>query len=345
MTPARLAQLDTRFRTWLEDGVGRLRPALWPISQTSAAAGVAWLIAQHVLGHERPVFASITAVVAMGFVSGRRGRQVVAMVLGTAFGIGLADLLVALLGAGWGQIALVTFLGMALGLLISRDPLFVSQVAISAMLLVALERNRDLTLVRLEDAAVGGLVAIVVSVVLFPVDPLRLVHTTGGRVFDELVAALADAARALREGDIERARRARGRSPADLELVEAVELALEVTRIAPLRRRDAPRIQPIADASDEIAGIARGTRVVAGTTVRLLRENAQPYPQLADALEQLAVGVHAVWRWLETGDEAAAEDARAARAKRRAWRRTRRRARPWPTGLSAISSRRSPGEA
>jgi hypothetical protein len=290
--------------------VARVRPALWPLAQTAVGAAASWWLAQVVLGHDEPIFAPITAIVAMGFAAGRRGRQVIAIVVGTALGIGIADLLLSVLDAGAVQVGVVVFLAMVVGLLLSPQPLFVTQVAISAMLLVAVERQTGVTLDRLGDAVLGGLVALALAVVLFPADPLRLVDEAGARVFEQLAATLGESAQALRDGDVERARRARERAVDDLELSDAVELALDVTRIAPLRRRDAPRVERVAAGNAEVPALARGVRVAAGTALRLLRADASPSPELAEPLDELARALRLSWRWLHTGDDVARADAR-----------------------------------
>ena len=79
-----------QIRQRLRAGIGCLGDSWWQILQT-AAAGVAWLLAVLVLGHEQPVFASIAAVISLGMTVGERTRRVVELVLGVAFGVAIAD--------------------------------------------------------------------------------------------------------------------------------------------------------------------------------------------------------------------------------------------------------------
>ena len=140
----------------------RLRGAaasLWPLLQAALAGAIAWELAQRVPGHERPIFAPIVAIVAMGISAGRRARQAVRLVLGAALGIAIADVLVRLLGTGPVQLGLVVFLAMALALAISREPIFVTQAGISALLVVAVERQtQGWAPDRLIDALIGAAV-------------------------------------------------------------------------------------------------------------------------------------------------------------------------------------------
>ncbi len=65
------------LRTRLGEAFGRLRTGALPILQTAVAASLAWFLASAVLGHERPFFAAIAAVISLGVVVGQEGRRVV----------------------------------------------------------------------------------------------------------------------------------------------------------------------------------------------------------------------------------------------------------------------------
>ena len=66
---------NARVRQRLRSGVHRLRGGWWQILQTALAAGVAWFLALLILGHERPEFAPIAAVISLGLAVGERGRR------------------------------------------------------------------------------------------------------------------------------------------------------------------------------------------------------------------------------------------------------------------------------
>jgi len=51
--------------------LGRLQMGALPIVQTAVAASLAWFLATAVLGHERPFFAAIAAVISLGVVVGQ----------------------------------------------------------------------------------------------------------------------------------------------------------------------------------------------------------------------------------------------------------------------------------
>ena len=132
-----------RLTGWAREGVEGMRPLLWPTLQTAVAAGVAWELCVRVLGHPRPIFAPIVAIVAMGFTSGQRGRAAVLLVVGVAIGIGIGDVLVRVLDRGGIEVTVVVFVAMTLTLFLTREPLVVVQAGISAALLVGVDRQTD----------------------------------------------------------------------------------------------------------------------------------------------------------------------------------------------------------
>ena len=83
-----------------------------PILQSAVAAALAWLVATEVVGHEQPFFAPISALITLGLTVGERRRRAVEIAIGVAVGIAIADALVALIGTGTWQVAVVTGLAM-----------------------------------------------------------------------------------------------------------------------------------------------------------------------------------------------------------------------------------------
>ena len=90
-----------------------------------------------------------------------------------------------------------------------------NQAAASAILIVALHRpGSNLALQRLEDALIGGAVAIVIARFLLPIDPIPLVRDEARNLREQLAGALDEAAGALADNDRERGREGGG---ADLD--------------------------------------------------------------------------------------------------------------------------------
>ena len=175
--------------------VHELRAAGIPVLQAAAAAGIAWAIAHDVLDHARPFFAPIAATIVLGLAPGRRSRRAVEMVIGVALGIAVGDLLIAAIGSGAAQIALVVLLAMTAAILLGGGPLVVSQAATSAVLVAALPSSHAVP-TRFVDALVGGLVGLAVLVAV-PRNPLTVVRRITRPLFAELRSVLEGIAVAL----------------------------------------------------------------------------------------------------------------------------------------------------
>src|SRR5919198_306990 len=161
----------------------RVRGELWGSLQTTVAAGAAWGLAS--LLHPHPYFAPAAAVIS----------------LGVAVGILVADVIVHALGANTLVLMLVVGLSMAAALLVGVGPLLVNQAAISGILVVAtLRPGTSPSPSRFLDALIGGAVALLVGLVLFPRDPVRSMARAAGPLVGDLARALKVAAEALRDG-------------------------------------------------------------------------------------------------------------------------------------------------
>src|SRR6185437_1781356 len=151
----------------------------------------------------------IAAVIALGAERGTRGRQAIQMMTGVSVGILVGAGVLAVAGAGAWQIVL----GSAAALIVTTGagaPLMVrNQAAASAILIVALHRpGSNLAVQRLEDALIGGAVAILIARFLLPIDPIPLVRDEARNLREQLGRALDEIATALADRDRERAEKA-----------------------------------------------------------------------------------------------------------------------------------------
>jgi uncharacterized membrane protein YgaE (UPF0421/DUF939 family) len=287
-----------------------LRAAAWPVAQTAVGAGAAWAIARYALGHRQPFFAPIAAAISLGASTGRRGRQAVQLMSGVVVGIVIADLVVAAIGTGAVQIALVVALAMFAALLFSHSPLLVNQAAASAILVVALHRPHGGS-ERLLDALVGGAVAILIGAVLFPADPRRLVADAARRVLEALADGLHRAEQALLHPEqvvsgwsLEIARNVHA---ALAGLAAAQETAAGVVRHAPGRRR-------ARDAVDRLIAQAAQLDLLANTELSLVRRSGRFVAEGKQAPEWLGATLHE----LEAALSRLAEDPAGEQAQREA---------------------------
>ncbi len=103
------------------------------------AASVAYFLAVIVLGHERPFFAPVAAVICLGVALEQRWRRAAELVFGVAVALMVADLLVLVIGTGAARIGAVVLLAMTAAVFFGARPLLVNQAAISAVLVVVLQ--------------------------------------------------------------------------------------------------------------------------------------------------------------------------------------------------------------
>jgi uncharacterized membrane protein YgaE (UPF0421/DUF939 family) len=182
----------------------RMRAAWWPAAQASLAAAVAWLIAHRLLSHADPFFAPIAAAMALSTTHLKRSRRIAQMVLGVLLGISIGSVLAALLGSSWLSLGITVLAALliarALGVgFLGEGMVFANQAAASAILVVVLHRAGAVD-ERALDAVVGGAVAFVVGVVLFPAQPLPRLRTAERDVLASLASALERVVSLLRAG-------------------------------------------------------------------------------------------------------------------------------------------------
>lgn len=280
--------------------LGRLRAGALPIAQTAIAASLAWFIASAVLGHERPFFAAIAAVIVLGVVVGQEGQRMLELVFGVACGLAVADVLVRLIGTGTVQIGVVIALAMAVAYLLGGKPMLVSEAGVTAMFTVMLDPTTSgWSPDRFVDALLGAAVAIGVRAV-FPNDPREIVERAAHPIFDELAGALRELAAALYGGDLaqaesalEKVRKMDGRMGS---LREALAAGYDTAWLSPPRRKDLEQLGLYAVAADQLDLAVRNVRVLARAAVAMVREG-EPAPEmlcetvldLSRAVEELAV--------------------------------------------------------
>jgi uncharacterized membrane protein YgaE (UPF0421/DUF939 family) len=274
--------------------VRRVRSQLWPIAQTTIAAGAAWAIAS--LVHSQPFFAPVSAVISLGVARGRRTVRAIELTVGVAVGIAVADLIVIALGGGTLVLMLVVGLSMMAALLLGGGTILVNQAAVSAILVVAtLQPGSAPSPTRFVDALIGGGVALLVGQVLFPRDPVKSMAKAARPVIDDLATALRLTAEALRGGDEDRARRALDIARAtDDDLAgfyDAVSLARETFVLRRPGRRTRERVPLYAEAAQQMDYAVRNTRVLARRVASAVRRRGAAPPELADAVALLGDAV------------------------------------------------------
>jgi uncharacterized membrane protein YgaE (UPF0421/DUF939 family) len=303
-------RLWDRGRVSFDQRVARLRSKSWHIGQCAIAAGVAWFVARDVIGHPRPFFAPIVAVICLGTSYGQRLRRVADVTVGVAVGVFLADLLLLLIGTGAWQISVVVALAMSIALLLNAGALFVTQAAVQGIVVVTLVATPGYAFTRWLDAVVGGAVALVAATVV-PQAPLRRPREQAALVVRRIAELLRAAAVGARDGDVERSLQvladARTTDQLIRELQAAADEGLSVLASSPFRRRHSGHVRRMVELVDPLDRAMRNTRVLVrriavssyqhqplpGSYALLCEDLAAVVDEMADALaaDQMASGV------------------------------------------------------
>lgn len=287
--------LAVRAAGRLRHGARRVRLAALPIVQCAIAAGLAWFVAADLVGHSRPFFAPIAAVLSLGASLGSRLRRAGELVVGVSLGVLVGDLLISVIGSGWWQIALVVALAVAVAVFADGGTLLVAQAGSSAVLVATLlPPGGSAGLDRCIDALIGGAVGLLVAAVL-PANPLGPAQRHARKLLDELAGVLYDIADALRTGRTEAAARALERARQSQPLIDGLRAAVrtgrEVSTVSPLRRphrRELARFAELAERSDYAV---RNTRVLARRALAAAQDGEPGLDLLADTADEIATVV------------------------------------------------------
>jgi hypothetical protein len=262
--------------------------------QGTAAAAIAWLIADYLAHDHDPFFAPIAAFIALNAPLGERGQNAVRLVLGVILGIAAGELAVLSLGAQeLLPLAAATLVASSAAAALGGSRVMIAQAAAGAILTVTLAEEAGLS--RLSDALIGAGVALVFSQLLFSPEPVRFVRRAEKGALQDMASGLDLAARAFEQGDDERAEEAvdRLRDMRDqlAELGRVRHLGARVARRSAVwRRQRRPVVRETENAGhlDLLAGsclmLARSAMVASPAGRRWL---APVVRALADALAEL----------------------------------------------------------
>ncbi len=309
-----LEQAAEASREGLRTRHDRIVAGARPILHSALAASLAWLVATEVVGHEQPFFAPISAVITLGLTVGQRRRRAIELAIGVSVGIAIADALVAAIGTGTWQIGVVVALAMVAAALVGGGSLLASQAGASAVLVATLQPPEGgFDFERSLDALVGGGVALLVSSLILPVHPMRLVRESAEPVLDRIVEALGQIATALTTRQPETAddallavARVDG---AHEHLLETLEAAGEAARLSPQRRGSLEGIDRVSIAAGELGRAIENVRALARGAVRATDLDDAVPREAVQAVEELAHSAEALRDYLDGG---APEPARAA---------------------------------
>jgi uncharacterized membrane protein YgaE (UPF0421/DUF939 family) len=305
-----LSELSLRSTTNLVDRLRRVRGGVLLAAQAGIAAALAWFIAHDVIGHPRPFFAPIAAVIVLNVSVGQRMRRAVELVVGVAVGILVGDVLIYFIGTGPWQIGLSVAFAILAAVFLGGSPTIIGQAASSAVLVATLAPPQGgVYYSRFVDALTGGVVGVLVIALLLQVNPLTRIGRAAGPTFQclgEGLLACADALRSRSLEDAEEALDALRRSESSVAAFrDALADARETATLAPARWRARVPLAQYVDAEPHLDHAVRNARVLARRTVAAVRDGEEPPAELLAALQGEAEAVAALGRELAAGTEPA----------------------------------------
>jgi uncharacterized membrane protein YgaE (UPF0421/DUF939 family) len=235
------------------------------------------------------------------------------MVFGIALGIGIADVVVALIGSGPWQIAVVVTGAMVIAVALGGSVAVVGEAAASALLVATVQLpGTGLSGVRFLDSLLGGVVALVVTT-LIPRNPVATAHRAATPLLSDIAAALNDVARALELRDRELAERAldRARRIEPEALEQAVQAGREMLHLAPFRRGTRLRFARYEQAASQIDLARTSVEALSRAAVRALTVGDNVPAPVPDAVRDLAQAVRTLDEYLDdpAGEPAVSEPA------------------------------------
>ncbi len=300
--------------------VRRLGLSLVPIVQCATAAGLAWFIAADLLHHAAPFFAPISAVVSLGLVLAKRWRRSLELIGGVLIGILIGDLVIAQIGSGAWQIAVVVILAMCVAVVVDGAPMVTTQAGTSAVLVATLlPPGGAAGYERAVDAMIGGGVALLIGA-LIPVNPAHRARRDAALVLATLRDMSGDLADSLRGPDEPALAailaRARGTQGQIAKMHEDMGVGREVGLISPLYWLERPRLERISATAEPIDNAMRTFRMVVRRALGLTQRGVRVEASVLALIAALPAGFETLRAMMLAPPKGSPDGADAARALR-----------------------------
>ncbi|WP_346534352.1 FUSC family protein [Micromonospora sp. DPT] len=276
--------------------------------QAGIAAGLAWALARYVGASSNPVFAPASAVGTVAAAAGQRLRRTLELIGGVALGIGVGDGLIALFGRGAVQTGVIVTATIMVALAITGRGGLVTQAGGAAVLVSTVApAGARVEVPQIINAVIGGLVAFVVVIALFPLNPLRLAARAAAPVLSTLSSQLFATAQAMDKRDAANAQEALDRLRAMggqlSQLADAVQGAAEVVRYAPQRGRWHNALQQYHAGAEHLDRVVRASRGLARRAKTAIEDGEHLPPVLTRAVADLGCAVRELQESFSNGQE------------------------------------------
>lgn len=295
MAKLRIGTLERlrRVEGSVEARVLRVRKHLFAILQVAVAAGLAFWVAQSLLGHPLPFFAPITVVIVLGLAGGERIRKALELSFGVIVGVGLGDLLVHYTPDGVWMIPLVVGISLLVASFLSKSPLVSNQVAIGSILIATIlppgteGGGPD----RMLDAFVGASIGLL-TLALLPSSPLNSGRQEVSKLLGIVSSVLDDVAVALDTRDahaLDEAMEAVHNTQADINnMVSAAAHGREMALLSPLLWGSRRRVRSLERILPAVEYTMRNARVLARRALVLCQDGDRVSVRLINIVDELA---------------------------------------------------------
>lgn len=308
------AAASNRFlRGRVRVGLRRSRNSVLPAVQITVCSVGAYTFAQYVLGHEGPLFAATSSIIALGFSRDPRLRRVLEVAAGVTLGIAVGDLLLHLLGYGIWQAAVVLFFSIMLARFLDSGTIFTTQLGLQSLLVVLLPAPDGGPFTRSIDAIIGGVFALIITM-LVPRDPRREPKVNVRELLTELSRVLQETAEAMTAHDATGAWHALVRARNCQPLVDGMQTSMraarEVATISPAYRRHRGELSRLEKSLQSIDLAVRNSRVFARRLTSVINNAAlteEAIASLAELLDDTAEAVDSLSSALSDADAGARE--------------------------------------
>lgn len=269
----------TRPGSVLRAGLRRVRSHASSLLLAATAAGTAFMLASLLVGEPNAVFAPVAAVVAIGLSAGQRVVRAVEISTGVVLGLLAADLLSQVLGVGPVQLAVAVLVAMTLAVAVRPSGLMANQAAVAAVVVMALAPHLDTgPWLRLADALIGGVVAVVLNALVSP-DPYRAARSVTAQNLDIYAGVLRRLVRGICAGNVKEAEEAltdmEALDGARGEITEALDAARERVRLSRVvRKHPDTSIQAIEGVAGRLSILVATGRGLCRSGANLIRHDA-----------------------------------------------------------------------
>ncbi|MGW3783783.1 FUSC family protein [Micromonospora chokoriensis] len=286
----------------------RLRTYLILAVQAGVAAGLAWFIANDVLHNPQPLFAPAAAVGTIAAAIGNRARRTLELLAGVVLGVLVGNGLIQFIGAGPIQTGVVVALAISAAAVFRGTGAVMVQAGSTAVLLGTVSSDRpDLAVPRTSNALVGVAVAIVVALLILPLNPVRIVHRAAGPTVNAIAREMTATANALAHRDVRQAedalQRLRAAEAERRNMADVVAAACEVAILSPWRRGRLGIMRRYARAAEHLELAYTSSREMVQWAVSALHTGERLPAGLSTAIEHFGQAFRLLHRDFLAGRE------------------------------------------